>query len=285
MKNNLLENYKQRCEVLDRIEKYESLGGEYFFLDVEDDPPSQTLMPNDVDYLNKKLSSKIKNLCALKMAKKMQKIVTKQFNITIEGLENARNIKGGAVLTSNHFSIYENVAVMNVAEKIAPKKKFYRVIREGNYFMPGKIGFLLKHANTLPLSSNPKTMMNFNRSIDKLLSDGNLVLVYPEQSMWWNYKKIRPFKMGAFHFAVRNKVPVIPCFTTLKENGKIDENGMPSYDYTIHVLKPIYPILNLPIKEASKIMADETFRQCKEKYEEVYKTPLIYKNQRKEIYA
>lgn len=41
-----------REAVLKKIRDYEKLGGDYFFCDVEQDPPARTLMPSDVDYLH-----------------------------------------------------------------------------------------------------------------------------------------------------------------------------------------------------------------------------------------
>lgn len=49
---------KERREVLERIDEYERKG--WFEKDVENDPPAPELRPEDVDYLGKKLSSKIK---------------------------------------------------------------------------------------------------------------------------------------------------------------------------------------------------------------------------------
>lgn len=30
--------------------------------------------------------------------------------------------------------------------------------------------------------------------MDKVLKDGHFMLIYPEQSMWWNYRKPKPLK-------------------------------------------------------------------------------------------
>ena len=38
---------------------------------------------------------------------------------------------------------------------------------------------------------------------------GEKVLVYPEQSMWWNYRKPRPLKSGAFKFAI-SSIVILP---------------------------------------------------------------------------
>ena len=44
--------------------------------------------------------------------------------------------------------------------------------------------------------------------------------------MWWNYKKPRPFKPGAFKFAVTAEVPIIPFFITMEDTDKIGEDGL-----------------------------------------------------------
>ena len=116
---------KQRLDVLEKINTYERLGGENFFKDVEVDPPYSTLMPNDVDYTCKKLSTKIKTFFAGIVAKVWSSKVCKDFQIEVVGIENAKAIKGGAVITSNHFSIFENVAVRRVVEKSKFNKIFF----------------------------------------------------------------------------------------------------------------------------------------------------------------
>ena len=59
---------EDRKEVLKKIEAYERAG--LFDKDVENDPPAPELRPEDVDYLGKKLSSKIKTAIANKMGRK-----------------------------------------------------------------------------------------------------------------------------------------------------------------------------------------------------------------------
>ena len=47
----------------------------------------------------------------------------------------------------------------------------------------------------LPLSSNKRTMVEFMKAVDTILQRGDYILIYPEQSMWWNYKKPKPLKI------------------------------------------------------------------------------------------
>ena len=80
----------------------------------------------------------------------------------------------------------------------------------------------------------------------------------------------------AFHFAVKNNVPVIPNFITFKENGKKDVNGIDLYDMTVNILKPIYPNPELSPKENIKYMMAENERLWKECYEKTYGIKLEY---------
>ena len=108
---------KERQEVLDKIAKNEELGGENFFNDVENDPPIKTLMPEDVDYLKKKLSSKLKNWACRRTVTKMLKKYAEEHNIEVIGLENLKGIKGGAVLTTNHFHFLLEVDLKMIIKK------------------------------------------------------------------------------------------------------------------------------------------------------------------------
>ena len=54
-----MEQSQHKSELLRRISELEKK--ELWHLDVEDDPETYPLMPDDVDYLNEKLINKIKN--------------------------------------------------------------------------------------------------------------------------------------------------------------------------------------------------------------------------------
>ena len=58
--SSLAEAREARLAVLEKIAEYEAEGGEKFFCDVENDPPVQVIMPDEVDYLHEKAGTKIK---------------------------------------------------------------------------------------------------------------------------------------------------------------------------------------------------------------------------------
>ncbi len=271
---------EDRKEVLKRIGEYERKG--WFDKDVENDPPAPELRPEDVDYLGKKLSSKIKTAIANKMGRKFFEKMIKDGAVVIDGMEGEENLavlkKTGAVISCNHFGIPDNYILYHCIQKSLKKKRLYKVIREGNYTgFPGLFGFLFRNCNTLPLSSNRRTMVNFMSAADTLLKRGEAVLIYPEQGMWWNYRKPRPFKIGAFKIAVRAGVPVLPAFVTMKDDEtKLDEHNYPLQHYTLHIMPPVYADASLNEKQAAEKMRQDTFALYKAKYEEVYGVPLVY---------
>lgn len=274
---------QDRKEVLDKIKEYEQKG--WFDKDVENDPPAPELLPDKVDYLCKKLSNKISRWIANRVGDRYFLNLIKKDVLVIdgvEGLEYAETaLKNGAIITCNHFSAFDNYIVFHCVRKYLPKKYLYKVIREGNYTnFPGLYGFLFRHCNTLPLSSNRRTMINFMSATNELLKSGESILIYPEQGMWWNYKKPRPFKIGGFKMAYRAGVPVLPTFITMTDDPeRLDENGYPVQRHTLHIMPPIYPDQTLGEKVGAEKMKDEAFALCKAKYEEVYGKQLSYEEE------
>ena len=270
---------KDRVKILEKIAQFESEGR--FGEDVEDDPPSRTLMPDEIEYGNRGLRQRMKSKLAFAAARRYvnsliedKKLIIKE----IKGIENFRNLNSGAIITCNHFNAFDSFAMQLVYDAAQqPSRIFYRVIREGNYTsFPGFYGFLMRNCNTLPLSSNLRTMKKFMRGVDSLLKDGHFILIYPEQSMWWNYRKPKPLKNGAYSFAVRNNVPVLPCFITMRDSDIMGDDGFYVQEYTIHVGEPIYPDPKLSYRDSVKDMLDKNYALWKEIYEREYHMPLVY---------
>ena len=269
----------ERRAILERIEEKEKAG--LFHDSVENDPPTKELLPEDVDYLCKKLSSKIKRRTANFIGDRYFLDLIKKDVLVIDGVEGEEYLdvlKNGAIVTCNHFSAFDNYIVFHCIRKYLPKKYLYKIIREGNYTsFPGLYGFLFRHCNTLPLSSNRRTMINFMSAVNELLKQGETVLVYPEQEMWWNYRKPRPYKVGGFKIAYRAGVPVVPAFITMKhDETRTDNDGYPVQRHTLHIMPPIYPDTSLGEKAGAEKMMNEAYALCKAKYEEVYGEPLVY---------
>lgn len=282
--DNENEKYQERLAILKKIEEMEKQG--IFDVDAEEDPPTVPLEVEDVDYLKEKSTSKIKAKFAnavgvyfLNSLLKNKKLIIKE----VHGLENLKEVETGAMLTCNHFNPFDSFAIEEVFRRSGQSKhkKLYKVIREGNYTnFPGLYGFFFRNCDTLPLSSSNETMEQFIKAVDTILQRKDFILIYPEQSMWWNYRKPKPLKNGAFKFAAKNDVPIIPIFITMEDSEVIGEDGFPVQEYIIHIEKPIYPDNKLSIKENTIQMRDKNAEVWKKVYEDFYKVPLQYANEK-----
>jgi len=273
---------KDRVEILYKIEQFEREGR--FDEDVETDPPGRMLMPDEIEYVRKTKAEKLKTKFAFKMAHKFvdeliadKKLIIKE----IKGVENFHALESGAIITCNHFNAYDSFAIQLAYEAAQqPQRNFWRVIREGNYTsFPGFYGFLMRHCNTLPLSSNIDTMKKFFAAVDELVKNGDYVLFYPEQSMWWNYRKPKPLKRGAYLYAARSGAPVLPCFITMQDSDVMGEDGFYVQEYTIHISPPILPKQGLNHRSQAEYMMKKNYEVWKQIYESVYHIPLSYTTQ------
>ena len=246
--------------------------------DVSTKPDNEPIKPGQVDYLKKKLSSKIKNKVSkfllnkfIKNNEKNNKVILKD----IKGIEKLTNIKGGAIITLNHFNPYDGYPIIKLCKTL--NKNHHIVIAEHNWAGgQGFYGKIFRNYNTLPLAKNQRVLMECMRAIKYYLNKGDFVLIYPEQALWWNYRKPRPLKTGAFDIAVKNDVPVIACFITMQNSQFIDYDNFPVQEYTLHILDVLYPDPTLSNKENSVMLKNRNEELAKLKYEEIYKEKLVY---------
>ena len=262
-----------------RINLLESEG--MFDVDVLDDPPTYQLMPNEIDYEQKKLTTKIKSSFAnwLSQIGINRFINNGMFSIKeIKGIENWQNLKTSAILTCNHFGATDSF-IMQKVMKACKKKKLFRVVREGNYTNPSVLKFFLRNCGVLPLSSNMQTMKNFLRAVDNILKRGDDILVYPEESMWPDYRKPKPLKDGAFRFAIKNNVPVLPIFITMEDvefYDKKTKTSRPMLAHTAHILEPIYSNPELSMAENIEYLKNKNYDMWVKVYEDFYGKKLEY---------
>ena len=222
----------------------------------------------------KTLPFRIKTLAARTIANLLGAVVNK--NTEIIGMENAMNIKDGAVVTCNHFSPLDNTVVRTFVRKLH-KKRINIVSQETNLAMKGFIGFLMNYADIIPIAEVSHYLKNeFPQTLYSLLSKGEYLLIYPEQEMWFHYKKPRPPKRGAYYYAAKCAVPVISLFVEQREIKEKDTEEFYKVKYVLHVLPTLYPDPNKTVRQNSIEMQKRDEEQKKELYERIYGEPLDY---------
>ena len=157
------------------------------------------------------------------------------------------------------------------------EKKLAIVIEESNIFLPGKFNLLTNNCNTIPLSSSRLYMKNkFYPAMEKRLDDGDWILIYPEEEMWFNYKKPRPLKPGAYHFAIKYNVPIISCFVEMREKEEYDDNGFRKIKFILHIMGVIKPEENSSNRELKEKLMNEDYRFKVKAFEQAYGKKLNY---------
>ncbi|MCD7943295.1 MAG: 1-acyl-sn-glycerol-3-phosphate acyltransferase [Clostridia bacterium] len=195
----------------------------------------------------------------------------------IDGLDRLSSIKGGAIVTSNHFNPLDNTAVWTAVRK-SGRKRLYIVSQDTNLAMTGFIGFLMKYSDIVPITSDYHYMAGpFIKALCSLVESGQFVLIYPEQEMWFNYKKPRPPRPGAYYYAAKFGVPIVSCFVEIKNRSKKENDSFYKTSYIVHILPTIHPDPNLTVRQNSSAMMTLDYKQKAEAYEDAYGKKLDYK--------
>ena len=263
----------EKRTIIKNIESALRSGNTFMKVSVNDPTPTdddikRIILPFD----NKRCSgvSKIKAFLARKLAESFTKKVNRDTEIV--GLENALGIRGSAILTSNHYNPTDSTPIRILAKHLNKEKRLHISVQESNVFMTGLFGFLMKNCNTHPFSGNAEYMVkNLRPALESILKNDSLLLIYPEQEMWYNYKKPRELRDGAYHYAALFGVPVIPTFTEMITlDGKRDTDGFLPIKHVLHILPPIYPNISLSVRENRTRMQTIDYILKKKCYEDVY---------------
>ena len=194
----------------------------------------------------------------------------------IVGLEKLAAIQGPAFLTGNHFNPFDSGVIRTLTRK-AGRGRLRTVSQGTNFVMPGLNGFILRYLDVIPLIPEPSYMNGtFRTLMQENLDRGRFILIYPEQEMWFNYRKPRPGKRGAFLFASEYGVPVVPLFAELQELPREVAPGFHDVRQVLHVLDPLYPDPAKSHRQNSLDLCQADYEAKKAAYERIYGKPLTY---------
>lgn len=156
------------------------------------------------------------------------------YDLKIEGKENIKNLKSGAITISNHVLVLD-CAMVGLACRW---RKVCFTAQEESFRIPF-VGKLIRFLNATPIPTNLEEKKSFIKEVDKRLQKGNIVHFYPEGSLIPYCEEIREFKKGAFDFAVKNQVPVVPMVFQFREPKGIRRLWKKKKDVTLTILEPI----------------------------------------------
>lgn len=185
--------------------------------------------------------------------------------VKVTGKKNLAKIKGPAIVTCNHVNKLDAIAL---GKALKGHKCHYTVAEFNN--MKSRLGAYMRAYGIMPFSNTNEGMKNFNHHLEKYLSKGHFITFFPERSEWWCYEKPRPLQIGAFHYAAKYNVPVLPVFITFIKTGKYDNQGIEKRKFIVNILEPIYPNNDLTLKDCKEQMKSLNEERNKECYENFY---------------
>ena len=175
------------------------------------------------------------------------------FRTKIRGKKNLKKLKN-AVVTCNHINKYDGLIMHH-----AMGRRKLKIMTADFNNRKGFLGKMMRASGILPFTMNRECVKKFNDAVSHYLEKNTSILFFPEGSEWWCYEKPRPLMDGAFHYAVVNNKPILPCFITFTKNGKVFSNGIQQRHFTVHILGPIFPDKKLSKSENIKIMKEKNF--------------------------
>lgn len=238
--------------------------------------PEQSREITDFYVENRKhLTFKMKTALGVLLAKTAAKIINK--NTEILGLEKIPKDLGGVLITSNHFSPLENTVIRCLTNTLG-RRKLGIISQTSNFAMTGIVGFLMNYADTIPISTDPHYLAKDFLYLlkERLVDKKHAILLYPEQEMWFNYRKPRPPKNGAYFYAAKLNIPIISCFVEMVDTDQDDTAEFKKVKYILHILDVLYPDQNKTIKENIEALGVMDYTLKKNCYEFVYGKELTY---------
>ena len=140
-------------------------------------------------------------------------ILTKLWHgLKIEGRENLDKVGDEYIAVANHINMIDCAMV---TLSIFPRIPYFLTL-QSNLEIP-IIKYLVMLFRGIPIPRNKSGKEKMVNTIDDLLQKGEVVGIYPEGELIPYYDGIREFKNGAFNFAVKNQVPILPIVFTYRE--------------------------------------------------------------------
>ncbi len=200
-----------------------------------------------------KIATVLLNLVALLV---LPLVLQFKHSLIIKGRRNLRHLKGGAISISNHVLPLDGAIV---AQSMFPKRVMFHSL-EDNFRIP-YIRHLIKMLGCIPIPNSLTARPAYIKATSEFLKEGKVIQIYPEASLWPYYNGIRKFKSGAFHFAAKNNVPIVPIAIHFRKPRGF-EKWLPSKNslVTVHIGKPIYPNNDLPFKESLEELLQKSHR-------------------------
>lgn len=148
-------------------------------------------------------------------------------------------IPPSAILVSNHCMpldpVFHGLAIF-------PRRTFFTLLEET--CEAPVLGAFVRLLGGIPLPRDRARLNDIEQAVAHALQTRGLIHFYPEGECFLGNQNLFPFKGGAFYFAIKFGVPVVPIVTILKKragHSRFRGQRLNRIQVTEHVLSPIQP--------------------------------------------
>ena len=168
------------------------------------------------------------------------------FRITGERQQALKALRGGGVVVCNHVHVLDCV-MMNLA---LPGKRVWVLSLPENFNIP-VAGRLVRLLGGLAVPASPGGYRLLYRRLRAVFANGQVLQVYPEGELVPWCGELRGFHPGAFCFAARFGVPVVP-FVLRRTKGALAGRGL-----ELCALSPVYAPQGMRPRQAAAFLEEQ----------------------------
>lgn len=178
------------------------------------------------------------------------------FGLQIESNQNVRELKTGYLSICNHVHYLDCSMVVNA---LSNRRCFFPTLEENTHIPV--IGHLVSALGGWAIPRNTSGLKHFSQLVEQALYTNYSVHIFPEGELKPYATQLRPMKKGAFTFAAKSQVPIVPLVITYRKPNRARKlfNKKPLLKIT--VLDPVYPPKGVTLKESINIL----YQTCQRK--------------------
>ncbi len=158
--------------------------------------------------------------------------------------------KKGYFTYGNHT---QDIADAFIPNMLNVPQSNYVIAHPNNVSMP-YLGRITPSLGALPLPDDMKAYRNFIRAIERRISEGHTVVIYPEAHIWPYYTRIRPFADTSFAYPIKCGAPSF-CFTNTYQRRRFSRKPR----IVTYIDGPFFADGDVPAREQKKNLRDKIY--------------------------
>lgn len=198
-----------------------------------------------------------------------------KYHVKVENKKAIRQLKNtGYFVYTNHS---QNIIDAFINHTLVFHRMGHIIANNDVYSLKG-LKMIIDMLGTLPI---PNTMIQSKKLYDAIkynIDKKHVIVIFPEAHVWPYYNDVRLFNETSFIFPVTLNKPMVVTTVTYRKR-KILKNKPPYI--TLHISKPVFPKLGVPVKDNQAYLRDIAYCIMKDTIKKAKSFEYIHYEQKK----